>query len=134
VWIPEEVKAEFLGTDRMPRLQALNDALWIKTVHLTDARDISTYMRSGLDLGEAAVLALAKEHDAQFVIIDELKARQHAARIGLSFKGTLGILQQAKDAGLVDAIKPLLIQLQDNGIHLSESLINNALQDAGEAD
>lgn len=134
VWIPEEVKAEFLGTDRMHRLQALKDAPWIKTVHLTDVRDVSTYMRSGLDLGEAAVFALAKEHDAQFVVIDELKARQHAARIGLSFKGTLGILLEAKEEGLIDAIKPLLIRLQDNGIHLSESLIRNALQEAGEID
>ncbi len=134
VWIPEEVKAEFLGADRMHRLQVLKDASWIKTVHLTDVEDVSTYMRNGLDLGEAAVFALAKEHDAQFVIIDELKARQHAARIGLSCRGTLGILQAAKEEGLIDNIKPLLIQLQDNGIHLSESLINNALQDAGEAD
>ena len=134
VWIPEEVKAEFLAAERMHRVQALKDAPWIKTVHLTDARDISTYMRSGLDLGEAAVLALAKEHDAQFIIIDELKARQHAARIRLPFRGTVGILLEAKEKGLIDAIKPLLIRLQDNGVHLSESLINNALQDAGEMD
>lgn len=134
VWIPEEVKAEFLGVDRMHRLEALNDASWIKTVHLTDVEDVSTYLRSGLDLGEAAVFALAKEHDAQFVIIDELKARQHAARIGLPFRGTVGILLEAKEEGLVDAIKPLLMQLQDNGIHLSESVINNALEDASEMD
>ena len=134
VWIPEAVKAEFLGTDRRHRQQALNNAAWIKIVHLTDVEDVSTYLRSGLDLGESAVFALAKEHDAQFIIIDELKARQHAARIGLSFKGTLGILQEAKEEGLVDVIKPLLMQLQANGIHLSESLVNNALQDAGEMD
>lgn len=134
VWIPEEVKTEFLGTERITRQQALNDATWIKTVYVTDVQDISTYMRSGLDLGEAAVFALAKERDAGFVIIDELKARQHAARIGLSFKGTLGILQEAKEEGLIDVIKPLLIRLQDNRIHLSESLINNALREAGETD
>ena len=134
VWIPTEVKGEFLGTERMPRQQALNDATWIKTVHVTDVQDISTYMRSGLDLGEAAVFALAKEHDAQFVIIDELKARQHAARIGLPCKGTVGILLEAKEEGLINVIKPLLIRLQANGIRLSESLINNALQEAGEAD
>ncbi len=134
VWIPEEVKAEFLGVERMHRLQALNDAPWIKTVHLTDVKDVSTYVRSGLDLDEAAVFALAKKHDAQFVIIDELKARQHAARIGLPFRGTVGVLIAAKEEGLIDAIKPLLIQLRDNGIHLSNRLINNALQDAGEMD
>ena len=134
VWIPEEVKEEFLGTVRRIRQQALNDASWIKTVPLTDDRDIETYVRSGLDLGEAAVLALAKEHNAQFVIIDELAARQHAASIGLSFKGTLGVLLEAKAAGLIDVIKPLLIQLRDNGMHLSEALINNALQGADEMD
>ena len=132
VWIPEEVKAEFLGTERIPRQQALKDAPWIKTVHLTDVTDISTYVRSGLDLGEAAVFALAEEHNAQFVIIDDLKARQHAVRIGLSFKGTVGILLEAKEEGLIDVIKPLLIALQDNGMHLSESLISNALRQAGE--
>ncbi|MDE0012176.1 MAG: DUF3368 domain-containing protein [Candidatus Poribacteria bacterium] len=134
VWIPQEVKEEFLGIERMPRQQALNNAPWIKTVSLADVQDISTYVRSGLDLGEAAVFALAKEHDAQFVIIDELKARQHAARIGLPFKGTVGILLEAKEAGLIDAIKPLLIGLRDNGMHLSELLINNALQEADEVD
>ncbi|MDE0325478.1 MAG: hypothetical protein OXN27_16320 [Candidatus Poribacteria bacterium] len=35
---------------------------------------------------------------------------------------------------MIDVIKPLLIRLQDNGVYLSESLINNALRDAGEAD
>ncbi len=132
VWIPEEVKEEFLGTERRARQQALKEAPWIKTVHLTDVRDISTYVRGGLDLGEAAVFALAKEHDAQFVIIDELKARQHATRIGLSFKGTVGILLEAKQDGLINEIRPLLIQLRNNGIHLSDALINNALQAANE--
>lgn len=134
VWIPEEVKEEFLGTERTPRQQTLKDAPWIKTVHLTNVEDVATYVRSGLDLGEAAVFALAEEHNAQFVIIDELKARQHAVRIGLPFKGTVGVLLEAKKEGLIDSIKPLLIRLQANGIHLSESLINNALQDADEAD
>ena len=134
VWIPTEVNEEFLGTERIPRQQALKEARWIKTVHVTDVQDISTYVRSGLDLGEAAVFALAKEHDAQFVIIDELKARQHAVRMGLSFKGTVGILLEAKQEDLIDVIKPLLIRLRDNGMHLSERLINDALRKAGETD
>ena len=48
--------------------------------------------------------------------------------------GIVGVLQEAEEEGLIDVIKPLLIRLEDNGIHLSESLINNALQDAGELD
>ncbi|MYA72997.1 hypothetical protein F4009_06765 [Candidatus Poribacteria bacterium] len=50
--------------------------------------------------------------------------------------GLLGInlLSLLRDLYTIDVIKPLLIRLQANGIHLSELLINNALQDADEAD
>lgn len=83
---------------------------------------------------EAEVFALAAEHDARFVIIDDMTARQEAEEIGLPFKGTVGVLLEAKEKGLIDVIKPLLIRLRDNGMHLSESLINNVLQGAGETD
>lgn len=63
-----------------------------------------------------------------------MAARQEVREIDLPFKGTVGILLEAKAEGLIDVIKPLLIRLQDNGMHLSESLINNAPQSAGETD
>lgn len=88
----------------------------------------------GVDLGEAAVFALAKENEAQLVIIDDWDARQHARRIGLPVKGTVGVLLEAKGKGLIDAIKPLLDELLANGAHLGTSLINEALRQAGEMD
>ena len=99
---------------------------------LTNPQSAAAYR--GIDAGEAEVFALAVEHDAGLVFLDENKARQKAREIGLTVKGTVGILLEAKKEGLIDVIKPLLIQLRDNGMHLSESLINNALQDAGETD
>ena len=71
---------------------------------LTDPQSTSVYGR--LDPGEASVLALAKEHDAHLVIIDEKKAREEARQIGLPVKGTIGVLLEAKKKGLIDAIKP----------------------------
>ncbi|MCY4570712.1 MAG: DUF3368 domain-containing protein [Candidatus Poribacteria bacterium] len=130
VWIPQEVEKEFLGTKKKTRREALNNAPWIKTVDLTDSEKASVYNR--LDSGEAAVLALAGEHEARLVIIDEKKARQEALKIGLPFKGTVGILLKAKEEGLIDEIKPLLITLQKKGIYLNESLITYALREAGE--
>ena len=88
----------------------------------------------GIDAGEAEVLALAVEHDARLILLDEKKGRRKAKEIGLTVKGIVGVLLEAKEKALIDVIKPFLIQLRDNGIHLSDSLINNALQDAGEAD
>ena len=78
------------------------------------------------------MLALANEHDARLVIIDEQKARQEAKKIGLPLKGIVGVLLEAKENGLIDEIKPLLIALQKNGIYLGESIITDALREAGE--
>ncbi|RKU36091.1 DUF3368 domain-containing protein [Candidatus Poribacteria bacterium] len=132
VWIPREVEKEFLALDEIVYQEVLNSAPWIKVVDLTNPQSAAIYQ--GIDDGEAEVFALAVEHDARLVLLDENKGRKKGKEIGLTVKGTVGVLQEAKEVGLIDVIKPLLIQLQDNGIHLSESLINNALQDAGEAD
>ena len=130
VWIPQEVEREFLGTKKKSRQEALNNAPWIKTVDLADSEKASVYDR--LDSCEAAVLALANEHETRLVIIDEKKARQEVLKIGLPFIGTVGILLKAKEEGLIGEIKPLLITLQEKGIYLDESLITYALGEAGE--
>ena len=132
VWIPREVEKEFLALDETVYQEVLNSAPWIKVVDLTNPQSAAIYQ--GIDDGEAEVFALAVEHDARLVLLDENKGRKKAKEIGLTVKGTVGVLQEAKEEGLVDVIKPLLMQLRDNGIHLSESLIDEALQDAGEAD
>ena len=75
---------------------------------------------------------LAEEREARLVILDDQDARRYAERIGLPFTGTVGLLLEAKERDFVDAIKPLLNVLLENGIRLSSSLINDALQQAGE--
>lgn len=130
VWIPQEVEKEFLGTKTKSRQEALNNAPWIKTVDLADSEKVSVYDR--LDSGEAAVLALANEHETRLIIIDEKKARQEVLKIGLPFIGTVGILLKAKEEGLIGEIKPLLITLQGKGMYLDESLVTYALREADE--
>ena len=130
VWIPREVENEFLAIDETVYQEVLKSTPWIKVVDLTNPQSATIYQ--GIDDGEAEVFALAVEHDARLILLDEKKGRRKAKEIGLPVKGIVGILQEAKEEGLVDVIKPLLMQLRDNGIHLSEFLINNALQDAGE--
>ena len=132
VWVPREVEKEFLVVDETFYREVLNKAPWIKVVDVTNSQNDKIYQ--GIDAGEAEVFALAVEHDARLVILDENKGRQRATKIGLKVKGTLGVLLEAKEEGLIVAIKPLLIQLRANGIRLSESLINKVLHEAGEID
>ena len=130
VWIPQAVEDEFIATEPIARRVALNNAPYIKTVPLNQTQRALAY--TGLHHGEASVLALAEEHDARLVIIDERKARRYAQRIGLPLTGTIGVLLLAKQEGLINAIKPLLTTLHDNGLYLSVSLIDKALQLADE--
>ena len=65
------------------------------------------------------MLALALESTDAIVILDDALARQMATTLAIRFRGSLGLLLDAKQAGLVAAITPLLDQLQALGFHLS---------------
>ena len=62
--------------------------------------------------GETEVLALALESREVIVVLDDAHARQVAETLGLRLIGTLGVLLNAKRAGLVTAVTPLLDQLE----------------------
>ena len=129
VWIPPAVKTEFLEIHTIVRQESLNNAPWIKTVRLTHPQRA---IYAGLHHGEVSVLALAEEHNARLVIIDEPKARRYAQQIGLQVTGTIGVLLFAKERGLINAVSPSIAELQACGFYLSSSLIDKALQLAGE--
>lgn len=125
-----EVEREFLQSEREIRKISLSNAPWIKTVDLMYPQNALVYDR--LDKGEAEVLALAFEHNASILLIDEKKARQDAEDKGFQVKGTLGILLEAKSKGLLNTISPYITELQENKIRLSNSLIDYVLNEADE--
>ena len=130
VLIPRAVHDEFLGAERTLRQVTLEDSPWIKPVTLTNPKRARVYV--GLDQGEAEVLALAEERAARLVIIDELKARRYAQRLGLPLTGTLGLLLLGKEGGFIVNLVPLLAELRDAGLHLGPDLIAHTLRLAGE--
>jgi predicted nucleic acid-binding protein len=85
-----------------------------------------------LDPGEAEAIALAMGLPDCTVLLDDAQARRVAERFGVNRIGTLGILRKAKKSGLIAAIKPFTVQLQNNGIYMHQSLIDAVLRDVGE--
>lgn len=61
----------------------------------------SSLTMTQLDLGESEAIALATEVNAEVVLIDEQAGRQEAIRRGLKVAGTLSVLDEADQAGLV---------------------------------
>ena len=89
---------------------------------------------AGLDSGEAAALALAVEIHADAVLLDERRGREAASQLGLRTIGILGLLLQAKSAGLLAAVRPVLDDLQrEAGFWLAAPLRQQVLRLAGEA-
>ncbi len=126
VLIPPAVHAEIMtgGLERAG-VTELQLATWIRMKPLQDARRADLLV--DLDRGEAEAIALTLELDADLLLVDERLARRHAQRLGLTITGTLGILLKAKERGLVAELRPLIQQLRDNRIRLSEDIVRKAL-------
>lgn len=75
---------------------------------------------------------LALEAPEAIVVLDDALARQLAEALGLRLTGTLGLLLDAKQAGLVPALAPLLDQLQALRFRLAPQTRTAVLKLAGE--
>lgn len=120
------------GGQHWPGRDEVAAADWIER-HAAQNQALVTALRRDLDRGEAESIALALELEADLVLLDEQEGRRHAKRMGLRVVGVVGILLEAKAAGLVEAIRPQLDALRHTaGFYLSESFYQHALELAGE--
>mgnify|MGYP001217069077 CR=1 FL=1 len=85
-----------------------------------------------IDKGESSAIALALETPDSTLILDDIKARKIADRLGLSFTGTIGIIIKAKLNGIIPAIKPILAKIKQTDFRLSVEIELQALHLANE--
>jgi predicted nucleic acid-binding protein len=65
---------------------------------------VSDPILAGLDPGEMEAIALAVNMKADLILLDEARGRRTAAEhFGLAITGTLGVLDRAARAGLINA-------------------------------
>lgn len=84
--------------------------------------------------GEAAVIALALELDADRVVVDDLSARRWARREGLQVVGTLGLLLAARLRNEISSLRRDIELLELYGFRASNALVEAVLREAGELD
>ena len=109
-----------------PGIDALQQVAWVRVVEdPTPAADL------GLDPGETAIL-IAESLRADLLLIDERTGRKVASQRGVAVRGTLGILVQARQSGVLPALKPVLDALVAEGFRIAPALIREALAHVGE--
>ena len=82
--------------------------------------------------GEAEAIALAQRESSSILLLDDLRARKLADRLGLRRMGTVALLGQAKREGMIPKLKPVLDTLVANEIYIRQELIAAAFQEVGE--
>ena len=88
--------------------------------------------KTQLHEGEVEVMILSLEQDADLVVIDDANAKKHAKYLNLNVTGTLGILIKAKQKGYINELKPILEEMVEKHIYLSDKLIKMCLEQVGE--
>ncbi len=128
VLIPPAVKDEMQHPGAPPVVSAWAWALpsWIEVVSPGNF-PFSVEPKLDLGAGELEAIALAQIQNADFVALDDGAARQFARRQGLVLSGTLGILERAAQAGLLNL--PLALEkLQNTSFYLSPALAEAILK------
>ena len=133
VYVPIAVHREVTHAQpSAPGAALVAAASWIESRHVAD-RSLVDALSLELDPGEAEAIALAMEVRSDLLLIDERRGRAAAKRLGTRVIGVLGILVEAKQRGLVPALRPMIAALEDEaGFRISAGLRERVLHVAGE--
>ncbi len=122
------------GRDRSgaAELEAARREEWLE-VRAPGNEPLLRSLRHELDEGEAEVLALAIEHEASLVLLDESEARRVASVFALEKTGAIGVLIRAKLEGRIDSLRTDLDRMRsETGFWIEEGLYKRVLQEVGE--
>ena len=130
--VPAAVMAE-IGAKADEACKQIEQAAnhWLKVVEVQN-RETVQLLLADLDLGEAEVIAIAKEINADTLLLDDLDARRFAKRVGLVAIGTVGVLLSARLQGKIPSLREEMERLQDPGFRITKTLMEEALKAAGE--
>ena len=81
-------------------------------------------------MGEREAMVLTEELKGT-LIIDDRKARREAERRGIETIGSLRIIKEAKDRGLIVNAKPVVDKLRDAGLRMKYELYRQFLKENG---
>lgn len=129
VKVPQAVYDEVTISGK-PEARLLVTFLEERVVTVDSAQYVLT--AGGLGRGEIEAMLLYKNLSADYLLIDDRRARAVAESNEIRCVGALGILLLAKHHHLIDQIAPYVEILRSSPLHYSPNLLEKTLQLAGE--
>jgi len=129
VLVPEAVFEEVTAQDK-PQSARLRSYLHGK-VRAVDMQHF-IYLDAFADAGETQAMLLYKAVTADYLLIDDRRGRKVAKINKIKTVGSMGVLLQAKRAGIISHVAPLIEQISASPIFMSENLVQIVLELAGE--
>ncbi|BAD84401.1 predicted nucleic acid-binding protein, containing PIN domain [Thermococcus kodakarensis KOD1] len=122
--IPRAVWAEVVEKGRgRPGSREVSEAEWIKVQDVNDRLSVEILMKE-IEIGEAEAIVLARELNADLLVLDERIPRIIAKSLGIKVAGTLALLFIAKERGLLkEDLEPLLLELRTKGVRFSDKVV-----------
>ena len=121
---PLAVWEEITRSKKTAHYQQIHSFFQDKIQEILGFNDLSFIM----DYGESESVILYKELQADFLLIDDKKARKIAENFGIRCIGTIGLLSVAKDKGIILELRPLFKVLLKNKRFYSLTLLNAILE------
>lgn len=133
ITVPQAVFQEVVTAGATkPGSEELRTAKWLEVQNCTDEVLLNRLLRS-LDKGEAEAITLACEMNADLLVIDEKRGRNIAKSLNLQITGLLGVLLTAKNKGLIESVKILMLRLQNEAdFRIGTETFRVVLEAAGE--
>lgn len=104
---------------------------WARQYQRHDISIPSTVERWDLGQGESQVISFCLQGE-RWAVLDDRMARRCISAHGLQMIGSLGIILRAKKFGLIDAARPWVYKLKDEGMYVDIDLIERSLSAVGE--
>ena len=110
--VPPKVHSEILALTQFGEdISEYLDADWIQIKEPSNTQ-LVTQLLEKLDEGEAEAIALAKEIEADYLLIDERKGWRIADSMGIQSIGLIGILLKAKREGIIPNVMSVVDKLR----------------------
>jgi predicted nucleic acid-binding protein len=128
VAIPIAVLAELRsrGAPSQVREWVSNPPLWLR-VETVDPAFVA-HTAPDLDPREREAIALARQLQAELLVIDDRAGRREARRWDLTVTGTLGVLRTAAARGLIQ-FREVIERLQQTSFYISADLLQQLLDE-----